>query len=224
MAQQRTAGSGTGVAGRGVVPERAADHYHKTHYWSDLRVQGYANQLAELYRLDPENALEVGVADGFISEVVARFTHHRLVSLDVDPALRPGVSGSVLDLPFADGAFDMVMCCQVLEHLPFSQFERAVSELRRVARRTILLSLPDVRRFVSIRVRLPRLGWRDLSLSLERRSLGPFEFDGDHHWEIGFEGTRFRDVSDVLGRAGVRVRRCYRLPELPYHCCFLLDP
>ena len=207
-----------------MARKRADDHYQKTHYWSDLRVRGYANQLAELYRLDPESVLEVGVADGFMSTVVPKFTRHRLISLDLDPKLGPNVAGSVLALPFSTNAFEMAMCCQVLEHIPFEHFVQAVRELCRVSRDLVFLSLPDVRRYVSVRLRLPKLGWRDWSLSMERRGLGPFEFDGDHHWEIGFEGTRFADVENGLRAAGVRIRECYRIPELPYHCCFLLDP
>lgn len=206
------------------MAEPRHDHYQRTHYWSDLRVRGYSNQLAELYRLDPDTILEVGVADGFISEVVRRFTRHQIVSCDLDRALRPGVAASVLDLPFPDDAFDLVMCCQVLEHLPFAHFPQAMGELRRVARRSLFVSLPDVRRYFALRVRLPRLGWREISWSPERRGLGVFEFDGDHHWEIGYDGTRFKDVVREMEASGAGIERCYRIPDLPYHCCFLLDP
>lgn len=199
-------------------------HYQRTHYWSDLRVRGYSNQLIELYHLDPDSVLEIGIADGFMKSVVPKFTRHRLITLDPNSGLEPDVVGSVLDLPFRTDSFDMVMCCQVLEHIPYASFVPALTELRRVTRRTILLSLPDVRRYFSLRVRLPKWGWREASLSLERRHLGPFEFDGDHHWEIGFEGTRYADIVRALQGTGAKIERQYRIPELPYHCCFVLDP
>jgi hypothetical protein len=45
------------------------------------------------------------VADGFMSEVVRRFTPHDLVSCDLDPKLGPDVAASGLALPFATDAF-----------------------------------------------------------------------------------------------------------------------
>lgn len=199
-------------------------HYKKTHYWSDLRVFGYSNQLAELYRLDPESALEIGMADGFMNEVTRRFTRHKLVSCDIDRSLRPNVAGSVLQLPFGRDQFDFVMCCQVLEHIPFESFVPALSELRRVSRRAILISVPDVRMYFACRVRLPRAGWKTLAFSPERYQLGPYEYDGEHFWEIGFKGTRYKDVLAGIRSAGLGVIRTYRIPDLPYHCCFFLDP
>ncbi len=199
-------------------------HYEKTAYWSHLRIHGYANQLRELYELEAADVLEIGVADGFMSAVVPTFTRHSLVSLDVDPALGPDVAASVLALPFGDGAFDVVMCCQVLEHLPFGEFASGVGELSRVARRAVLVSVPDVRMYLAARVRLPRIGWRTFALSPERYTLGPYRYDGEHHWEIGYRGTRYRDVTRAIRSTGARIVRAYRNPDLPYHSCFVLDP
>lgn len=202
----------------------AKAHYEKSRYWSHLRIHGYANQLRELYELDAREVLEIGIADGFMSTVVPTFTRHSLVSCDLDRRLRPTVSASVLALPFRTDAFDVVLCCQVLEHLPFAEFTRAVGELRRVARRAVFLSVPDVRQYVAARVRLPKLGWRSVAWSFERPRLGPYVHDGEHYWEIGYRGTRFAEVRRALLASGVTLRKWYRIPELPYHCCFLLDP
>jgi hypothetical protein len=68
------------------------------------------------------------------------------------------------------------------------------------------------------------LGWRTFSVSPERGNLGPYEFDGEHYWEIGYAGTRFADVRKVIASAGLTVRRWYRNPDLPWHCVFILEP
>jgi ubiquinone/menaquinone biosynthesis C-methylase UbiE len=66
-----------------------------------------------------------------------------------DDALReasrraPGVSfqfGDVLDLPFPDRSFDLVVCTEVLEHV--EDPAAALRELRRVARRAVLVTVP----------------------------------------------------------------------------------
>ena len=52
------------------------------------------------------------------------------------------VVGSIVDLPFPDRSFDVVGCFEVLEHLPGDLPRRALSELARVARRAVVLSVP----------------------------------------------------------------------------------
>ncbi len=63
-------------------------------------------------------------------------------------------TGSLYDLPFDDGAFDTVVCSEVLEHL--DEPARAAQELRRVARRGVVLSVPREPYFEAL-VRLGRL-------------------------------------------------------------------
>ncbi|MFC6768091.1 class I SAM-dependent methyltransferase, partial [Natrinema soli] len=52
------------------------------------------------------------------------------------------LSGDALRLPFEDGAFDIVCCTEVLEHIP--DYEAAVDELRRVCAPggTLAVSVP----------------------------------------------------------------------------------
>jgi SAM-dependent methyltransferase len=64
------------------------------------------------------------------------------VGLDINPrnlALirgrlpdRTAVEGDIEDMPFADAAFETVLCTEVLEHVPYP--ERALAEVRRVLR------------------------------------------------------------------------------------------
>jgi SAM-dependent methyltransferase len=50
------------------------------------------------------------------------------------------VRGDACELPFGDQRFDLVVCLEVLEHLP--EPERALRELRRVSRGGCLISVP----------------------------------------------------------------------------------
>lgn len=53
------------------------------------------------------------------------------------------VSGWVENLPFEDGAFDTVICTHVVEHI--LDYRRAITELRRVARRRLIIVVPRER-------------------------------------------------------------------------------
>jgi ubiquinone/menaquinone biosynthesis C-methylase UbiE len=46
-------------------------------------------------------------------------------------------------LPFQSERFDLVTCLEVLEHLPFDILERALSELQRVSKKYIIISVPN---------------------------------------------------------------------------------
>jgi SAM-dependent methyltransferase len=52
------------------------------------------------------------------------------------------ILANVEDLPFADRSFDVVISSQVLEHLPDGVLDRARSEMMRVARKYLLVSVP----------------------------------------------------------------------------------
>jgi SAM-dependent methyltransferase len=79
----------------------------------------------------------------------------RMVALDIVLAkLRyarrygnPVVHGSIFELPFKDGAFDCVICSEVVEHVPAD--ERVFSELERVLEPggRLILGTPDYDRW-----------------------------------------------------------------------------
>jgi SAM-dependent methyltransferase len=111
--------------------------------------------LAEVGRLvaerAPARALEVGCGEGLVLEYLRR--RHQGVRVDgLEPdmgALRaarlrnPGarlIHGDAHDLGVASGAYDLVLCLEVLEHL--NDPGRALAEIRRVARRGCILSVP----------------------------------------------------------------------------------
>lgn len=55
---------------------------------------------------------------------------------------RPLEVASAYELPFDDGSFDSVILVETLEHLP--EPERALAEAARVARSTLVLTVPDI--------------------------------------------------------------------------------
>ena len=52
------------------------------------------------------------------------------------------VAGDAMSLPFPDKSFDLVICTEVLEHIPPQKLEKACAELLRVTRRYLLIGVP----------------------------------------------------------------------------------
>jgi SAM-dependent methyltransferase len=102
--------------------------------------------------LDVGAVLDVGCAEGFVIRHLEQEEglHIHSTGVDIDyAALLRGRSisprmcralGDICRLPFSDEWFDLVICTEVLEHLPNPQ--KGLRELRRVTRRYCLLSVP----------------------------------------------------------------------------------
>ncbi len=193
----------------------------ESNYLSPKRLASFGQQLAAVLELRPGNMLEVGKGPGLVSGALAA-VGVKVVTLDLRPELKPDLVGSVLAIPSEDGAFDIAICCQVLEHLPFADFPRALGELRRVTRRALVLSVPDIRRHYFVRLRLPL--WKDSfwSCSIPRRKKRGPKTPG-HHWEIGFPGTSLDEVKKGIQASGWRIRRSWRVTDFSWHHFFLLE-
>jgi GT2 family glycosyltransferase/glycosyltransferase involved in cell wall biosynthesis len=89
--------------------------------------------------IDPlGSVLDVGGSNGLTAQELPNYEVTAL-----DPEGGAGViSGSVLDLPFADSSFDAVVGLDLLEHLPRSSRRRALEEMSRVARQVLILAGP----------------------------------------------------------------------------------
>jgi 2-polyprenyl-3-methyl-5-hydroxy-6-metoxy-1,4-benzoquinol methylase len=115
---------------------------------------GFESALDALWtQAAPESILDVGCGEGVLTAQWAdRLGDRRIVGIDLDdPKLkaewdqrrRSNLEYRVEDatnLSFADGEFDMATAIEVLEHVPDP--ERTVSEMARVAKRWVLVSVP----------------------------------------------------------------------------------
>lgn len=90
--------------------------------------------------------LDIGARDGFISRLLAdRFP--QVTALDLEqPSIEHEriqcVKGDITALQFADHAFSLVLCAEVLEHIPSHLLETACRELARVTKEYVLVGVP----------------------------------------------------------------------------------
>ena len=117
-------------------------------------MNGFERSLAGLFeRAAPESVLDVGCGEGVLTlEWAKALADQPVVGLDLaDPKLeaewrdraRPNLSfvvGRGEELPFGEREFDLVAAIETLEHV--EDPELTLAEMRRVARRHLLVSVP----------------------------------------------------------------------------------
>lgn len=154
MTETGTTETGTTAESPGVV---IGNHHHK-YTSSNPAIRWLTNRfLAALGAILDQVAaespggrvLEVGCGEGEIATRLRR-RWPEVTGLDLpDAGLRRAwgdvdavafLHGDAHRLPFPDGAFDVVVAVEVLEHLPDP--ERGLRELARVSRRHLVLSVP----------------------------------------------------------------------------------
>ena len=118
------------------------DYYQmeRQHWWFVIRAKIILERIQKLS--NPNGSLKilnVGVATGRSTELLEKFGEVTSLEYDQDCCefLRqelhiPVIQGSVLDLPFESGSFDLVCAFDVIEHVEDDQ--QAVKELKRVCK------------------------------------------------------------------------------------------
>lgn len=172
--------------------------------------------------MNPSKVLEIGVGNGFLSSYLRR-RGVALTTLDIDAGLKPDITGSVLSLPLEDRAFDIVGCFEVLEHLPYEDFPKALSEIRRVCSKGAVISVPDHTPVYRVDIELPRIGAIRRLIPHPFPRLKPHEFDGTHYWLIGAAQYPLKRIEEDIRAAGFSIRRTYRVFEFYGHRFFVLD-
>ena len=172
---------------------------------------------------EPANVFEIGIGPNLVSAFLTQ-QNISVVTMDRDILLKPQLSGTVLQLPLKERSFDTVMCCQVLEHLPFQEFNNCLKELRRITKKKLILSLPDRTPALSLLVRMPNLIFWDFMLIFPwaiRKHINDIK---RHCWEIGERGYPYKRLIKEIASAGFSVDRTYRVPDYSYHRFFIASP
>lgn len=197
--------------------------YFGPNYGTKQRFVSYWHQISEILSVCPQDSqvLEIGLGSGLIHWYLEN-CGLEVTTLDIAFQLRPQVCGDVARLPFGDDVFDLVAAFEILEHIPYEQTLIALSELRRVTRQYVVISVPDHTRVFRFMATIPKVGIVRSSLEIPL-AVGKYPRGDEHEWEIGVKGYTAKRLENDIRAAGFDIIRNYRPYEHPSHRFFLLQ-
>jgi len=174
--------------------------------------------------------LEIGIGNGLIRDYLSKIYPH-FYTFDNDPHLKPDYVGDIRKTPFAHDAFDLISICQVMEHIPFEDFGKALQELKRIVKKTILISLPIHNKAVSINI----ISWdrRDMQNKYKSKifsklnnikefNLNKEGFD-EHYWEIGVNNITPKKLEEIFHDMKLPIIEKLHAPLSPSTIYYILE-
>lgn len=136
---------------RDVIVGNVYDKYATRNPVARWLMHGFLSAVSELYvKQHPARVIEVGCGEGQLAQHLMGLGHIPQEFRACDLKLSKLATGlderiqfseaSIYDLPFEQGRFDLVICCEVLEHL--EEPLRAIREISRISSDAVIVSTP----------------------------------------------------------------------------------
>lgn len=202
------------------MPQVPPQHYSYT-YDHKARWISYWYQIRSVLDFAPQTVAEIGIGNALVTNYL-KSQGVTVTTIDIDPQLHPDVCASVTDLTIADASFDAVLAAEILEHIPFNEVPKALSEIFRVCKTGAVITVPDSRRTLAhFGVFIPMLGFKEIFLKIDTQR--PHIFDGQHYWELGKKGYAIATFKKLLIEAGFTVKKDFVPSDVPTKHFFILQ-
>lgn len=160
--------------------------YYSQEYLSFGRWVSFWHQINEVLQTHPKTVLEVGKGSGIVDAVLQGYGVE-VKTIDIDRKTEPDIVGDIRTYQFRQ-KFDTVLCAEVLEHLPFSDFGQSLERIHRVTRKSVVLTLPEaILTYLHLSLKavpfVPEIT-RTIKIYDDDKFIKP-----DHRWEIGQKET-----------------------------------
>ena len=173
-------------------------------------------QIKEVLNLNPEKVLLIGKGSNY--DVVGEMLKSKginVTTFDINHEFQPDVIGSVehLSLHFPLKEFDVVLCAEVLEHLPFVYFKDVLYQMKKVSKKYVVITLPHNDMIFSVGIDFPLFHDKFLNIGIRHKK----HLDGGVHcWEINSnKQTSLVEVRNKIKKHFDIIKE-YRYPDFPY--------
>lgn len=172
--------------------------------------------------------LEIGIGGKIVKSVLEKVVK-KYKSMDVNPNLEPDILNDIRNFhPEIKENFDCIICSEVLEHMPFSDFKINLSNifayLKSKGKAIITLPHRQARIMIitpfsyqkPIIVTLPSWLKSSPRLFYCRFFKKEIWIDPEHCWEIGDGKIKIKDVEESFLKAGFKIREFKKLLHVDF--------
>lgn len=203
-----------------------SEKYKKNNYVTPRRWSSYALQVREAMLAKPKRILEIGPGNNIVTNILKGMGYD-VQTLDIDNRLGVDYVGDISDqriLSQLCNKYDLLIACQIFEHIEYADFLRSLKQSKMVAPKAVI-SLPYTElnsKFFHLVLRIPGINNWSITKKIIYKTI-KHDFNGEHYWEIGKQGFSLNKVkNDILG-TGWTIDKAFLNPDNPFHFFFVLS-
>ncbi len=192
-------------------------HYCFSQYVDWRRWQSYYFQLKESIESDCDSFLLIGIGDGLIPNVLQK-AGKIVDTFDYDEKLNPTYCGDIRNIDrVVKKKYDCIICCEVLEHIEYSCFERVVCQLAQICMKRCIISIPAKRIELAIYFDFSLLNQiKKIRFIIPKFWIKEHKFDGEHYWEVGTKKNPKKEIERYVLKYFKRIKS-FHCPGNSYH-------
>ena len=201
-------------------------HYNFDGYVNNERWNSYYYQVNEVLKCKWSSVLIIWVWDWIVADILKGFWKE-VTTFDFDKSLNPDILWDVTKIDeIINRKFDIVVCCQVLEHIPFDMFEKIIEKIKNITKERFILSLPNRNVWFKFQFKAPLIGKRWFKFHFRLFWTNHFEINKEWIWEHYREidakkEWKFKKIKNIINEF-YKIDNIYIPYENTYHVFFIL--
>lgn len=197
--------------------------YYEQYQWDNIDEAGFSGKITKILETIPDDVtsiIDVGCGNGIITNELGK--NYKVLGVDrsanaLTYVKTDKLQASADDIPLPDASFDMAFSSEMLEHLDNETLQNTIAEIKRLSKKYIFITVPNVENLNKFQVHCPNCGknynhsYHLRSFTLEK--LMQF-FPGYKVNKSFYYGTQVRRYNNVL--ATLKMKICPPASWFPY--------
>lgn len=216
-----------------------------SHWITYQTLQSHFMQIYLTLALKVKDVLEIGVLRKIVTSILD--TYCNLTTLDYKEEFHPDLLIDITDFKQLDtienNAYDLILLCEVLEHVPYEKIEGILQILKEKTRKYLIISVPNQTTYINLALFSPchRAGIKllknyfnfffvklgnaisdlDYKLRKKYKKHKPIGTFFPHFWELGVDKYSLKSFKKLLEKHFIILRE-ERFHEHSFHHYFIL--